>query len=593
MTKRYDRVILLGASCLFLYIVLRAILLPAYYDELSTFYFHVRTGKLNPFLSDNDTNNHVLNSALTRFSYLLFGDSRLALRLPNVLAGATYLLYAWRMKRFFDSWVTAAGCFLLLTCPIYLFSFFSLCRGYGLSAAFLLGGCWHLLAYRQEFRQKDFIAGLLLLSCSLWSNLVVIIAVMAAGGIFFFLAAGEFRRHRDKKKAVRNGIFFLLFLVVPLVIAAVYSFRLNHSGALTYFNPTDEGFASAVFFSLPYELALRQPGIAEVVFYGVLALYVTAVIIQLFRRRMNGASLVAHLLFWSMLLGTILVHICWHVPYPKERTALHLYILFILALTFSLDRSWTFFRPVVFLPAAAFLLQLFQSLNVSYAPAYPCETTPVTFYEKLLEWKKLHHQAPLVTARGLQAGVIRYYDFTHRSELNDVQEQNFPGRFADFILLSGWDRVPLPGYDTVGQGPYAEILLRRKTPYPWKVMTETDRPSISSVENYILLDTLAPDSFLHRPFCCTIGFRLQAATEPFRGWIGCNICDSAGAPLVSQLTDLERLKRNYSRPERMEQRMFFDSIPQATRQIRFVFWNSGMIPVTISDVHIIAGRGAE
>jgi len=75
-----------------IYVVLRAIYVPLFSAEVITFFVYVKSGGFDPFLALQSAHNHVLNSAFVRLSSLVFGDSPLALRLPNVLA---YFLFAY------------------------------------------------------------------------------------------------------------------------------------------------------------------------------------------------------------------------------------------------------------------------------------------------------------------------------------------------------------------------------------------------------------------------------------------------------------------------------------------------------------------
>lgn len=78
---------------LVIYAALRAWSVPVVYDEVFTFTHYVITGGFQPFYSLLDANNHVVNSGLTHMSFLVFGDSKLALRLPNLLALLIYLFF--------------------------------------------------------------------------------------------------------------------------------------------------------------------------------------------------------------------------------------------------------------------------------------------------------------------------------------------------------------------------------------------------------------------------------------------------------------------------------------------------------------------
>ncbi|WP_170266358.1 ArnT family glycosyltransferase [Phaeocystidibacter luteus] len=116
---------------LFVYVLLRAILISFTPDEATSYYFAI--GKYNHALHSN---NHILNTQLMRVTHWLFGHSEWSLRLPNGLSFLVYCNGVWLiLKRSNHLWVGLAGMAFLLLNPFAL-EFFSLARGYGLSLAF-------------------------------------------------------------------------------------------------------------------------------------------------------------------------------------------------------------------------------------------------------------------------------------------------------------------------------------------------------------------------------------------------------------------------------------------------------------------------
>lgn len=90
---------------------------------------------------DSWPNNHILNTILTKLSATILGYSHFSVRLPNLLAFVIYAYSAWKI-----SWLLSnkkkellfiSGVILFFANP-YFIEYFGLCRGYGLSNAFLL-----------------------------------------------------------------------------------------------------------------------------------------------------------------------------------------------------------------------------------------------------------------------------------------------------------------------------------------------------------------------------------------------------------------------------------------------------------------------
>ena len=109
------------------------------HDEAFTFL--VYTKKTYKFIITNalaSANNHILNSLLTKTTSIVLGETELSLRLPNVIAGISfiYLFLKWFLKTPKPLFIGIWG-FSLLFLNNQVFEFYSLSRGYGLSFLFL------------------------------------------------------------------------------------------------------------------------------------------------------------------------------------------------------------------------------------------------------------------------------------------------------------------------------------------------------------------------------------------------------------------------------------------------------------------------
>ena len=93
-----ERNIFIGLALVSLVIIiLRAIYVPLFHDEVVTFNHYIKSGILSPFSEYRAANNHLTNSVLSRFFYLIFGDSPVSLRLANLLAFIPYCYYLFKL----------------------------------------------------------------------------------------------------------------------------------------------------------------------------------------------------------------------------------------------------------------------------------------------------------------------------------------------------------------------------------------------------------------------------------------------------------------------------------------------------------------
>ena len=148
MNKNIHKIVVVNFTLLFVYIVYRAINLSITHDESGTFFHHIGKPFLSFFTDINswqDANNHLLNTFLMQISTKLFGNSEIALRLPNVLASIVYFYYCYKIIiAIAHSNMQILLLQILLIANPFLLDFFSLARGYGLCLAFGTASIFYL-----------------------------------------------------------------------------------------------------------------------------------------------------------------------------------------------------------------------------------------------------------------------------------------------------------------------------------------------------------------------------------------------------------------------------------------------------------------
>lgn len=137
LTKIFYWLIILAYLLLFIYVVIRANNLSFTHDESLSYAILFD----NP-MAIQTANNHILNTLFMWLSSLFFGNSEIALRLPNILSFGLYLYASFVIfKETKNAWLMALGSCLILLNP-FLIDYFSLARGYGISL-----GCMMLSLY--------------------------------------------------------------------------------------------------------------------------------------------------------------------------------------------------------------------------------------------------------------------------------------------------------------------------------------------------------------------------------------------------------------------------------------------------------------
>ena len=117
------------ALACWIYVIIRAVNVAIVHDESIT--YGILRG--DPTFV-NQANNHWLNTALMKLSRWAFGDSELALRLPNILAFPIYAASVMAILRIVRPAGRLVGVLIFFGNPFVL-EFFGLARGYGLAMA--------------------------------------------------------------------------------------------------------------------------------------------------------------------------------------------------------------------------------------------------------------------------------------------------------------------------------------------------------------------------------------------------------------------------------------------------------------------------
>ena len=150
ITRDATHQIFLIAVFLAIYNIIRVLKVSVTYDEALTYMLYVNNRYKNIIACDPVVaNDHIFNSLLAKICVNLFDQNAFFLRLPNIIAHLIYLLYGYLLLHYLfrgKRWWIFCG-FLLLNLNPFLFDFWGLCRGYGLSIAFMMASLYHLLRY--------------------------------------------------------------------------------------------------------------------------------------------------------------------------------------------------------------------------------------------------------------------------------------------------------------------------------------------------------------------------------------------------------------------------------------------------------------
>lgn len=566
-------------SCLFCFLIARALWVPWVHDECASLLWYAEPGVFLPPHAHADANNHILSSALGALFIRLFGLSLLVSRLGSVLAFALYAFTVWRLgARIRSRSLRWCAWPLLLFCP-FLFEFFALFRGYGLELAFLAVAVNGGLRWARTFSLPAFaqlLGGVALADLSVLA-LVPLWALLVA----FLAAVLVFRRQGFQRRALvlHSALWFVLGLL-PLLWGLDLAFDLRAKGLLYHGSTT--GLLPVTIGPLSN---LVVGGDGPLIRWAVVLFCLfplgTTIALNAWRRPLGIVSV----FFMADVFMRIALAWCLDVNYPEDRAALHLLWLVLFAVPLALDELSTIRPRVRWLGPLLLLLPLraLLSANVDHTSLWPEQSAPERFVVRLDEMQRkagrslvvgAYHQMELTLpymARHLGRTPVRPHAQGFPEGTHDV-------RIADERHLA----AASIGFTEVDHSPGNRLhFLVRGTPL---------QRSLVHADSTLRMDP--NDEF----------FRLwtgEASHDVILVEVRCSINARAGSPdllLVASTKDAEGHdlvydavrpsalgRMNTGEPATYSAR--FESIPGAAHYALY-FWNATGHPVEISGVEL-------
>lgn len=429
--ERYSYLIL--AIGLVAYIALRAYLVPLIFDEAITFYIYIQNGEFLPFVGHLDANNHLLNSFLGYISYSIFGFSKLAIRLPNVLSSVLFVWGVGRIAKQLDSiWLRWAVILSLFSIP-FLIEFFAMARGYGLSMGLLIFG----LSYTtQRFSTKNILLSTLLISAATLANLTFIPLLLLT--LFWWFVQLIQRPFQSVCKA---WISLLVVGFIPVLFCVFYSFVLKDAGAL--YLGGDKGLAGESLASLNIELFKVYELKYAYYFLIVIAIICVGTLVAFFKQKVviyfkNSDNLFAFLLLGSVCF-IVLQNVLLGVNYPQERSVVYLIPLTVFGLAFMLQNTPILVKkPLVvlfFVVSLYFPFKFAQTANLKYDnySYWRTESYPDKVIKTYDELQKKLGRPLTVSGYYTKSASWANLAFDEGVQRSPMSKLDFPSPMADFV----------------------------------------------------------------------------------------------------------------------------------------------------------------
>lgn len=427
---------MLLALFLVAYNIVRVFKVPITHDEAETYWLYATASFKNITANIPVTaNNHMLNSLITKVFIGIFGHHIFFLRLGNILAQIAYLAFSYRLcHKLFrsDRWVLMA--FVLLNFNPFLFDFWGLSRGYGLSLAFMMASLHYFIRFKIENDPGAVWASLILGVLSVYSSFSALNYYVALIGVLVFWSLAT------KQLTLRTVILPVVAISMGLYALVAHPLiELNDSGEF-YFGST-EGLINGTIASIIKETVFGDPKHQS--YYTLAAGLFTAVLMaigifwcsRLFVRRTRrevqlGFSVwcILMLILLSLKTQAILLD----TPYIIERSALFLYPLAVVVLVcwiYTLELwQWAKTSVVAALMALAVVINFAFNANARYSRSWRFNMHDKDLMELMM------------ASRGGRPAKLRlYWAFVPSFRYN--AKQLYPNRFR--YIEKRWEIAPL------------------------------------------------------------------------------------------------------------------------------------------------------
>ncbi|MDF3027824.1 MAG: hypothetical protein K0S23_2131 [Fluviicola sp.] len=409
MNRNSQIIYYLGFILAFSYVVIRGFILGITHDEALT--YKIIQGDE---ILKGTANHHWLNTQLSSLSSVIFGAKEFALRLPNILSFAVFWFFLFRISgNFLKSSYTQVALLLLLCGNPFILDFFSLCRGYGLSLAFVTASLFYLFqitALKSESRPIHYYLSTVFSILALSANLNTLNYFLILQALIL-LSAIVFKP--------KNRIILLIVIIILSGVSLYFSldrlFFLRDRNEL-YFGTGD---LNSSIDNLIYSSFYFREGFGgvSILRYGLYALLLFAGFLTVRKKQLFNPGTITFIVLVSIFIALVSEHYLFEALYPINRSSLYLYPVILLAFLLNIDGlkiklasitvllcSWVFI--LVSLPVYNFNNTMTWSEDSAIKTAMLLIKDDIKdnsihiaecswFYEPLINYYRLEYQVPV------------------------------------------------------------------------------------------------------------------------------------------------------------------------------------------------------
>ena len=583
LDKYFNKLFWLLSSLIFVFICFRAFLIPFSYDEAATFFFYVQSDNYLPYSAHVYTNNHVLNSALANICYHLFGSHRFVLRLPNIFAFVVLCIGIFKHFRYLKKYSSKLIVVTLFLLTFNFLDFFEVCRGYGLSFAFITLGMAYLLEYIETKKINCFLFFSVCWQLALSANLILVV-VLAIVLFFVFM-------FQLKNKLLLNFKTSLVycFNLVCLVFWIKFSFFYKEQGVLDY--GVGDNYWLVTFKTLILFLfGIDDLWLQLLVLFCFIAI-VVFLIYNLFKNKFYVREIfykqnVYPILLIILIIAFYLLKKVLNVNYPEDRTGLFFYLFFVVSFAFLVDslsaKIGLVISVVVFLSS---FLSFILSFNFTYFSSPYYHTQPKVFFDYLKNEQL--KSTELFTVGGHRVREMNYAFLNYRGNtiLNPMDNSEEMQMNCDYYYALKTEKLYYQNFydELLYDNKWGHVLLKRKQKINHIIFYATNTTKIIEGENeFFELKKSSDTTFSNNsPIEMEIKLSFNKVPKPFHGALVFSFNDANNEQHCYKRIALNWLEDDLNSKSKTL-KLTTSNLPNKIKDLVVYIWNIDKQPVKIS-----------
>ncbi len=585
-------VYILLSLILFIYLLIRAIYVPFTHDEASTFFRFVQPHNLMPEFSREALNNHFVNTILTYLSYIIFGSSKIALRLPNLLISLVYFVFVYKLAQFLNRRVYRWGFIIVMLFTHFFVEFFAVSRGYGMSMAFFMAAFYYLMKAIRTNNLTNHIYVSLFSLLMVAANINMVIPSIAIVIFQVFQIFFQRKNIPSGKKWIIPSFLFISFITISS--AFIYLTKLKEYDAF-YLVPENAGFFDSTVITLMNMLtgASNIFGLTVLLLLSAIMIFIAAR--QLISQKFNFLFSVNSIFLFVLLVsitGIFLVVNLLNVNYPEDRVAIYLFPLAVGSLFFVFDsvkgKKYRFLY-LMLIPLLFFPVHFMSSINVSYVNGYIIEAIPQRFYEAISSEHKKNNVIPTIGGSNMRQFAWTYINFINGGDENSIDWAGYPDTVSYFQILET-NRYPLNlnAYDSIDHANYSGLTLYKRK----QKVSKTKVKEVSFHEPQKILgneycNLMEIDLISDKGYYFEFNMSIVGAEIPFTSWLVLQVVNNKNNTVVYKYIPFNWIKDGVINEIcDFSQSIFLDKIPEDAYKIKIYIWNKDKKTFTLNSAQI-------